>query len=79
MATKLEKMANKLNDDFRGKIVEAMQAKFGLEVENNFSIFDMRLHTSRVDGEDFTPEQHAYLEAYSTGFGQAMSIVRTGL
>jgi hypothetical protein len=75
MATKLEKMAEKLNEDFREKIIETMREKFGIEVENNFSIFDMKLYTTRVDGEDFTPEQDAYLEAYSNGFGQAMSIV----
>ena len=79
MATKLQKMADKLNEDFRTKIVEAMKEKFGIEVENEFSIFDMRLHTTRVDGEDFTAEQHAYLEAFSTGFGEAMNLVRAGL
>jgi len=79
MSTKLEKMADKLNEDFRTKIIEAMREKFGIEVENEFSIFDLRLHTTRIDGKDFTVEQHTYLEAFSAGFGEAMNLVSAGL
>jgi len=79
MATKVEKLADKLNSDFRDKIIVAMREKFDLNVENNFSIFDMRLHTTRTDGQDFTTEQHAYLDGFSTGFGEAMDLIRTGL
>lgn len=79
MSTKLEKMANKLNSDFREEIIKEMKIKFNIEVKNNFNIFDMKLHTTRVDGEDFTPEQYNYLQAYSNGFSKAMCIVKTGL
>jgi len=79
MAIKLQKMAEKLNEDFRDKVVEEMRDRFGIEVENNFNIVDMKFYTSRIDGEDFTPSQRIYLEAYSKGFGEAMSIVRAGL
>jgi hypothetical protein len=79
MATKLQKMAVKLNEDFRTKIVEVMKEKFDIEVENNFNLWHMRLHTTRVDGIAFTPEQFQYLKGYSDGFGDAMDIVKSGL
>ena len=52
-----------------------MRAKFDIEVENNFNIMVMALVTTRVDGVDFTPEQHAWIGAYSQGYGDAMQIV----
>jgi hypothetical protein len=74
---KLQEMASTLNDDFRDHLAEAMRGKFdGLEVETTANIFAMRLVTRRVDGEDFTPEQHAWLAAWSDGYGKALSVVR---
>jgi hypothetical protein len=74
--TKLEKMADQLNEAFRDKLIQEMKKEFGIEVENNFNIFDMRLHTTRTDGKKFTAKQHAHLKAYSEGFGAAMSLVK---
>ena len=79
MATKLEKMASKLNEDFRDKLIGEMKNVFGIEVENDFSIFSMQLTTRRVDGEDFTIEEMKYLEGYSNGFAAAMNLVSAGL
>ncbi len=76
MATKLQNMANELNEDFRNKIIDFMLAKFDIEVENNFDIFSMRLITERVDGKKFTKIQHDLLMAFSEGYGQAMDLVR---
>lgn len=76
MATKLEKMARTLNDDFREKLAEAVKEKFGIEVKTESNIFDMRLITSRVDGEQFTTEQHEWIGAFSEGYRVALSMVR---
>jgi hypothetical protein len=76
MATKLEKMARTMNDDFREKLAEAVKEKFGIEVKTEFNIFDMRLITSRVDGEQFTAEQHEWIGAFSEGYTVALSMVR---
>lgn len=74
--TKLQRCRNKLNDEFRDAIIDVMRKEFGIEVENMFDFFGSgRLITTRVDGEDFTPEQHQFLRAFSEGYGQAMSKV----
>lgn len=74
---KLEEMARTLNDDFRDHLADAMRDKFnGLEVETQANIWGMCLVTTRVDGKDFTPEQHAWMEAWSEGYGKALSLVR---
>jgi hypothetical protein len=77
MATKLEKCANMLNEAFRTKLPAAFHAKFGAELETSFNLFSMSLVSRRVDGADFTPEQYAWVEAYSDGFGDALELVRT--
>ena len=79
MATILQKMSTKLNEDFRTKIIEAMYEKFKLEVENDFNFINMRLTTFRVDEEPFTQEQNDFLEAFSKGFREAMNLVSAGL
>jgi hypothetical protein len=74
---KLQEMASTLNEEFRDHLADAMREKFdGLEVETTANIFAMRLVTRRVDGEDFTPEQIAWLEAWSEGYGKALDRVR---
>jgi hypothetical protein len=75
---KLERMAAILNDDFKHQVAEAMREKFdGLEVVTEFDLFgSMAYVTTRADGEDFTPEQLAYLAGMSDGYGKALSLVR---
>lgn len=74
--TKLGRMARTLNDDFRDHLAKAMREKFGLEVETLFSIVAGALVTTRADGEDFTPEQMAWMQAWSDGYGVALDLVR---
>lgn len=74
---KLDKMANVLHDEFREHLAAAMAAKFdGLEVETHANIWQMRLVTTRADGEDFTPEQMTWMEAWSEGYSKALELVR---
>ena len=75
--TKLGRMAIDLNDDFRVKLADAVREKFGIEVETYYDFFGSgRMVTRRVDDEVLTPEQYAWLKAYSDGYGQAMEMVR---
>lgn len=73
--TKAGRIYDHLNDHFRDRLVEVMQERFGVEVESRWSIVADRLVTTRADGEDFTPEQHAFLGAYSEGYSDAMGQV----
>lgn len=75
MTTKLEKIARRLNDEFADKLADAVREKYGVEVDSRFSIFSMALITTRSDDEDFTPEQHAFISAFSDGYGVAMKSV----
>jgi hypothetical protein len=71
-------MARTLNDGFRDHLAEAMAEKFdGLEVETSANIFSMSLVTRRKDGEDFTHEQYMWMQAWSEGYGKALSLVRS--
>ena len=74
--TKLEKMAHKLNEDFRDKLVDAVKSKFDFEIKNEFDIFSMKLIIFRKDGLELTKDQHDFIEAYSNGFIDALNIVR---
>ena len=76
MATKLKIMADKLQDDFRELLAEAVKDKFGIEVDSEYSIIAMRLMTTRSDGRDFDEVGHSYIGAYSAGYGDALSLVR---
>lgn len=73
---KLERMARTLNDEFRDHLAAAVREKHGIDVETGFNLFSGALSTSRSDGEDFTPEQMAYIEAWMAGFGKALEMVR---
>ena len=76
MATKLEKCARHVNDSFSDELGEKFNAKFGRELETRFNILSMQLVSSPADGQPFTPEQKAWVEAWSDGYGIALDIVR---
>lgn len=70
-----DRITRHLNLRFRDELIREMHHRFGIAVESNWSLFAGRLVTTRIDGQDFTPEQHAYLAAWSAGFDRAMCIV----
>ena len=76
MATKLDKCATALNDRFTDKLKAAFLAKFARELDMNFNIFSMQLISQPADGEPFTPEQKAWVEAFDDGYSEAMALVR---
>lgn len=73
--TKIEKCHRKINDAFSNKLSEDFREKFQREIETRFSIFSMSLVSTPTDGEEFTPEQHAWVDAYSAGYLAAMNQV----
>lgn len=76
MATKLEKCARRVNDEFTDKLKAAFVAKFNRELETNYNIFAMQLISQPADGEPFTQEQKDWVDAFDAGYVEAMSIVR---
>ena len=74
--SKLAKLAQKLNDDFRVIVDGAFFDKFNTKSRTAWSFFQDRVVSVREDGEDLTPEQARWLEAYSDGYAAAMNIVR---
>mgnify|MGYP001598132268 CR=1 FL=1 len=76
--TKLERMHNRLNDDFPKVLAKAFWDKFDTPIETTFDIFGtMRMISRRMDGEEFTPDQFAWIEYYSQGYSDAMRMVKT--
>ena len=73
--TKLEKLAIKINSKFGKNISDAVREKYGIEVDNMFDVFSMRLTIYRVDGEQITTEQMEWIDAFSKGYGIALSMV----
>ena len=78
MTTKLEKMARRLNDEFRYRLADAVKEKFGIEIVTELNIIDLRIHSRRVDDVDFTEEQYAFMQAFEKGYLEALSTVRKG-
>jgi len=76
MATKLDKCASRINDQFAEKLGAAFKKKFRRNLETSFNIISMRLISEPANGKPFTPEQKAWLVAYSDGYGEALSIAR---
>lgn len=75
-ATKLDKCARQVNDQFPEKLKAAFKGKFGRELETNYNIFAMALISQPADGQPFTPEQKAWTDAFDAGYCEAMVIVR---
>lgn len=75
MATKAQKIASELNDEFRNDLRDAMFEKFSIDVVTEFGLFS-GLQTRRVDGEEFTVEQKEFADAFEKGFICAMVRVR---
>lgn len=74
--SKLEKMASKLNNDFRSICDTSMLKRFGVVTKTEFNIFDMQLRTSREDGKTFTSDQSQFLSGFSEGYAEAMNAVK---
>ena len=75
MATKLEKCATRVNDEFAARLTAAFAAKFGRVLETHYNIFAMALISQPADGKPFTKEQKAWVGAYDAGYCAATEIV----
>lgn len=73
--TKIEKMSRTLNDNFPDKLKEEFKKKFDIEINTSFSIFTMKLHTTRADDHPMTQEQFDWIASFETGYMAAMNQV----
>ena len=74
--TKVDKIQRKMNEDFRGLLASKINEKFGIKVETEWSLFTMRLMTTKKDGTKFTRKQLDFIGAYSVGYSDAMNLVK---
>jgi hypothetical protein len=75
MSTKLDKMRQELENEFRDNLHKAFYEKYKTHLTTEFNIFSMQLMSTREDRQDFTEEQHTFVAGYSEGYGKAISMV----
>lgn len=68
-----QKVVRKINDGFSEALSERFVGAFSVKVETAWSIFEMRSVTTREDGKQFTPEQHAWIGAFESGYLAAIA------
>lgn len=73
--SKLNNMRRELENEFQRALHAAFTAKFGMEIKTEFNLFSMQTISTRVDGQDFTPDEHAYIQGWSEGYGKAVNLV----
>jgi hypothetical protein len=73
---KLEKIARQLNDEFRDVLKDEMQKRYGIEIETYWNFISMQIISTRVDKQDFTPEQMQFMKDFGDGYTAAMLKVR---
>lgn len=74
MAKDLRKKVRKhINDGFTDALKAAFEEQFtDVEIESTYNIFAMALVSTRVDEQDFTPEQALFVKGYEAGYMAAM-------
>lgn len=73
--SKLNNMRRELENAFTDALHQEFRCKFDVELQTEFNIFAMCLISKRTDGKDLTPEQHAFLAGWSTGYGKAINMI----
>ena len=76
MATKLARMAEHLNEEFREVLKMEMKKRYGINIETSSNFFTGCIYSTRTDGAEFTPEQHSFMNSFGDGFAAALIIVR---
>lgn len=77
MATKLEKMHKQMNDNFYDELPTTVREKFNIEIETHFHFCNLSLVSTRIDGEEFTPEQKLFIQGFELGYLSAMNQVES--
>ena len=75
MSTKVEKLARQLNENFRDLLPVKFKEKFNVQIGTKFNFFTSALVSTRLDGEDFTPEQLEFINTFEAGYLAAMQQV----
>lgn len=76
MTTKMKKIATAINDAFSDLLDQAFEAKFQRKIETRFNILLMCHVSAPTDGGQFTPEQRAWISAYTDGYLAALGIAQ---
>jgi len=63
-----EKIRKHLSNCFGERLSVAFRARWGVEVDCPLGAVSMHFITTRKDGEDFTPEQYAWIAAWVQGW-----------
>lgn len=72
----IDRIKMHLNESFSAKLKEAFEEKFeGVEIDTFWSIFAGRMVTNREDGQEFTPEQHSFIDGFSKAWLDATAVV----
>jgi hypothetical protein len=72
MATKLEKMAQQLDANFRNCLDVEFEKRFGIKLCTSWDFASWALVSNREDGQDLTKEQKDFTTGYSEGYLAAM-------
>lgn len=74
--SKLDKMRKELENSFTAELHAAFEAKFGEKIETTFDLLgSFQMVTRLASGEQFTMDQHAFIQGWSEGFGKAINMI----
>lgn len=74
--SKLDKMRKELENSFKQELHEAFFAKFGLKIVTIFDLLGSFQMVTRLEsGEQFTLDQHAFIQGWSEGYGKAINML----
>lgn len=79
MATKLEKMAAALNENYRDSFDGKFYEQFNIKVTTEYNIFSMELITTRDDKKIMNKDHALWAKAYSDGYHDAMEMVHDAI
>lgn len=77
--TKVEKLADQINERFRSYLDSDFFKEFSVELETTWSIIDMALVSNRKDRKPLTKTQHKWIKTWAAGYEKAMRQVRGSL
>lgn len=74
--SKLDKMRKELENSFTAELHAAFEKKFGLKIDTTFDLLGgFQMVTRLESGEQFTIDQHAFIQGWSEAFGKAINMV----
>lgn len=72
--TKMQKLSEEMNREFRNHLHDQFLDKFGKEIVTEFNLFSGCLVSTLIDNSDFTQQEANYIDGYSDGYAKAMNM-----